>query len=360
MMDSAGAAEYLTDRDNCFTVEDMELVRAATLTGYLDTAAQLRLDPLPLLRGAGLSRAVIADAERMVPARSTIHLLEESARAARCPTFALRMAQRRTVADLGLVSLLIAHQPNLREAFAVMQRYRNRINSTLVLQLEEHGGVVVLRESFALNPPLVSRQSDELALGVMAGVGRWLLGSDWEVEEVRFAHEAPPVGEMPVYARSFAAPVRFGSDFLGLVLDPAVLDRPNPRADPALAAHARKMADAMIVDAPRSIEQEVEEAVLLQLPEGGASLAMTARSLGLHARTLQRRLDAAGLPFALLLDRVRRQQAARHLANPRLGLTEVAQLCGYNSLSAFTRWYAASHGLPPSRARGLREVKASA
>ncbi|WP_140420638.1 AraC family transcriptional regulator [Novosphingobium sp. B 225] len=329
----------------------MELVRAATLTGYLELAAQFRLDPLPLLRGAGLSRSVIAEPDRMIPARSVIHLLEESARAAHCPTFALRMALRRTVADLGLVSLLIAHQPSLREAFAVMQRYRNRINSTLVLQLEERGGVAVLHESWALEPPLVSRQSDELALGVLAGIGQWLLGPAWRVEEVRFAHAAPAVGEMPVYARAFGAPVRFGSDFVGLVLDSGVLDLPNPRADPALAAHAGAMAQAMIEGAPRSIEQEVEEALLQQLPVNGASLPVTARALGLNPRTLQRRLEAAGQPFAALLERVRRQQAARHLANPRLSLTQVAELTGYASLSAFTRWYNSSHGLAPSRAR---------
>ncbi|WP_374283346.1 AraC family transcriptional regulator [Novosphingobium sp.] len=336
----------------------MELVRAATLTGYFETAAALRLDPVPLLRRAGLTRRAIAEPDRMIPARATIALLEDSARTSQCPTFALRMSQRRTVADLGLVSLLIAHQPNLREALAVMQRYRNRINSTLVLQLEERGGVVVLHESFALNPPLVSRQADELAMGVMAGVGQWLLGERWRIEEVRFAHAAPPVGEMPVYQRSFGAPVRFGSDFLGLVLDPAVLDLPNPRADPALATHARAMAAAMIEDAARTIEQEVEEALLQQLPEGGASLAATARALGLHPRSLQRRLDEAGQPFGALLERVRRQQAARHLANPRLSLTDVAGLTGYASLSAFTRWYSASHGQPPSCARALRKVNA--
>jgi AraC-like DNA-binding protein len=117
------------------------------------------------------------------------------------------------------------------------------------------------------------------------------------------------------------------------------------------AAHARRMAETMIAEAPRSLEQEVEEAILLQLPEGGANLAVTARALGLHPRTLQRRLEAAGHPFAAMLDAVRRRQASRHLANPRLSLTEVAELTGYASLSAFTRWHAQVFGVPPRLAR---------
>lgn len=329
----------------------MELVRAATLTGYFQVAADLRLDTLPLLRSAGLARAIVAEPDRMIPARAVIHLLEESAQAANCPSFAVRMAERRSIADLGMVSLLIAHQPTLREAFSVMQRYRNRLNSTLVLQVDERGGVAVVQEQWALDPPLISRQSDELALGVLAGLGAWLLGDLWQIAEVYSAHPAPPPVDGAAYARLFRAPIRFGSDFSGLVVDTALLDAPNPRADPALAAHAKRMADAMMAETERSLEQEVEEAILLQLPEGRASLTATARALGLRSRTLQRRLESVGQTFAAMLEAVRCRQTTRHLANPRLNLTDVAGLVGYASLSAFTRWHTQAFGMAPRRSR---------
>ena len=46
----------------------MELVRAAALTGYFEVAAELRLDVVPLLRKAGLSRAMMINPEQMLPA----------------------------------------------------------------------------------------------------------------------------------------------------------------------------------------------------------------------------------------------------------------------------------------------------
>ena len=57
----------------------MELVRAAALKGYFEVAEELRLDPLPLLRRVGLTRSMAQNLEQMLPARSVIRLLEESA-----------------------------------------------------------------------------------------------------------------------------------------------------------------------------------------------------------------------------------------------------------------------------------------
>ena len=62
----------------------MELVRAAALTGYFEVAAELRLDVVPLLRKAGLSRAMMINPEQMLPAVAVIGLLEDTAQASGC------------------------------------------------------------------------------------------------------------------------------------------------------------------------------------------------------------------------------------------------------------------------------------
>ena len=94
----------------------MELVRAASLSGYFAVAEELRLDVVPLLRSAGLARSMMDNPEQMLPARSVVRLLEASAEASGCITFGLMMAERRQISDIGMVSLLIIHQPTLRDA----------------------------------------------------------------------------------------------------------------------------------------------------------------------------------------------------------------------------------------------------
>ena len=62
---------------------------------------------------------MMTNPEQMLPARSVVRLLEDSALASGCVTFGLRMAVERRVSDIGKVSLLIVHQPTLRPSLDV-------------------------------------------------------------------------------------------------------------------------------------------------------------------------------------------------------------------------------------------------
>ena len=328
-----------------------EIVRVAALTGYFDVARQVGIDPLPLLRDAGLNRTMMTNPEQMIPARAAIRLLEASAEASGCPTFGLRMAAQRSLGDLGMISLLIAHQPTLRDALVVLGHYRNRVNSTLVLVLDEQGDTVTLREDFSLDPPLFSRQASDLVLGVLARMCAEVLGAQWQPECVCLSYNEPPPWELDVYRRLFRCRLAFDSEFNGIVLNAADLDLPNPRASPGLAGHAGALIGTVMEPAHRTLTQEVEQSILLLLPSGRVSIKASAGALGMNLRTLQRGLVAEGTSFTEILNRIRAQLVSQHLANPRMRLTDIADLLGYSSLGAFTRWYTQAFGQPPSGAR---------
>jgi Arabinose-binding domain of AraC transcription regulator, N-term len=144
-----------------------ELVRVAALSGFFPTMQALGVDPAPLLKEAGLSPRMFGNTEQMIPARPAIRLLERAAEVTKCATFGLRMAESRSIANLGATSLLIAHQPTLRAALSALMLYRNRINSTLVLHLDDYGDSILIREDFSLEQPEPLQQSSDLALGVL-------------------------------------------------------------------------------------------------------------------------------------------------------------------------------------------------
>lgn len=327
-----------------------ELVRVAALSGYIETMKGLGLDPRPLLREQGLSADLLVNPEQLIPARAAIRLLERSAAESGCTTLGLRMAEGRALANLGASSLLIAHQPTLRQALIALQEFRARINSTLVLQIEDIGEETVLHEDFALRRPEPVRQSCDLALGVLVRLCAEVLGADWSPRLVCFTHEAPPAAELGRFTSMFGCPVQFDSEFNGIVLRTVDLDRPSQRADDQLARHARLLLDAVMSPTDRTVAQDVDHLIRLLMPAGRASVQNCAASMGMTVRTLQRLLDAEGTSFTGLLNEARMQLATQYLANPRMRITDIAGMLGYSSIGAFSRWHRQVFG-EPARAR---------
>jgi len=331
-----------------------EVVRVAAITGYQETMSGFGLDPRPFLREQGLNADMLANPERLIPAVSAIRLLERSAEATGCETFGLRMAEGRSLANLGATSLLIAHQPTLRQALATIVEFRTRINSTLVLHMEEVEGDIVLREDFQLSRPEPSRQASGLGLGVLGRLCGTVLGDGWSPRNLCFSHQPPPPDELPVFSRVFRCKPVFDCEFNGLVISPEDLDRPNQRADQQLALHARQLLELVMSPAERTARQDVDQLIKLLLPSAKASIQTCAGAMGVTVRTLQRSLEAEGESFSNLLNQARMQLATQYLANPRMRVTDVADMLGYSSIGAFSRWHAQTFGKPPRRERRSR------
>lgn len=328
-----------------------ELVRVAALSGYIETMAGLGLDPRPLLKEQGLSADLLVNPEQLIPAPAAIRLLERSAAETGCITLGLRMAEGRAIANLGATSLLIAHQPTLRHALTALREFRARINSTLVLHVEDIGTDTILREDFALRRPEPTWQSSDLALGVLMRLCTEVLGADWTPRLVCFSHQPPPPAQLPIFTRLFRCPLQFDSELNGLILHQSDLDRPNRRADDQLARHARQLIDTVMSPAGRSASEDVNHLIRLLMPAGRASIQHCAASLGVTVRTLQRLLDADGTSFSELLKATRMQLATQYLANHRMRITDVAEMLGYSSIGAFTRWYSQTFGQSPRASR---------
>ena len=98
----------------------VDVVRVAALTGYFQAMEALGANPSPLLSEVGWSPKLLSQPDQMISARAAMHLLERSAEVTGCSTIALRMTPSRGLADFGATSLLIEHEPTLRDALKVL------------------------------------------------------------------------------------------------------------------------------------------------------------------------------------------------------------------------------------------------
>jgi len=150
----------------------------------------------------------------------------------------------------------------------------------------------------------------------------------------------------------FDCPLEFDSGFDGMSFGSHSLVARNAYADPELAGHARRLLGLM--PGIRHDETTLERSrgmIPLLIQRGQADSANLARCLGISVRTLQRRLRFEEQTFSGVLNDCRRELSVRYLAHSSHSVTAVAELIGYSTLSAYSRWFVSEFGMPPGKWR---------
>ncbi len=100
-----------------------------------------------------------------------------------------------------------------------------------------------------------------------------------------------------------------------------------------------------------SVTDAVARCLRANLQKGTTAGEDLARHLGLHRRTLNRRLRAEGTTFQQVLDEVRYARARELLADVRISIADISLRLGYAEPSAFTRAFRRWAGTNPLRWR---------
>ena len=321
------------------------LIRSACLTGYVEVARSVGLDPFRLLSEVGLDRSCLYDPDIKIPTDPVIRLLERSASAARIEDFALRMAETRQLSNLGPVALAARDAATLREALEAAIRYLRLHNEAMLLSLVAMGDVIIFKSDLVAERCSVGRQAIELTVGVALRFIRQLFGGAWRSVPVWFSHGPP--AEMTSHLRMFGPWVEFGQECNGIILEARDLDTPLAGSDPAMARHVKQYLEPMLAQADVILSEQVRRLVYDLLVSHRASADRVASRLGINRRALHRQLARNDETFSSILDAVRTDLARRYIEDRGLPLTEVAHLLGFSELSAFSRWFPAEFDRSP-------------
>ena len=105
------------------------------------------------------------------------------------------------------------------------------------------------------------------------------------------------------------------------------------------------------------LRTRVENAISSLLPHGKVVVDDVARSLGMSKRTLIRRLSDERLNFTEVRQQLRRELAIRYLDDPKLNISKIAWLLGFNEVSAFTHAFKRWTGKTPSQMVSEEQVR---
>ncbi|WP_166362039.1 AraC family transcriptional regulator [Pseudomonas akapageensis] len=317
-------------------------LRSSSLTNFIEVALATGLDPYRQLRKAGISYSALMDPSIMVPAKSVMHLLEDSAHAAGIEDFGLRMGETRQLENLGPLAIALREEQTLRKAWQSLTRRLGLTNGSMVLRIEEANGVAIFRQEVTDDMGGAVRQGTELVTCVIFRTLKQLLGPAWTPLGVCFTHNAPvnPAKHRHVFGTS----VRFNHEFDGIVLATADLDTTIQSYDPLIARHAREFLDAKLAQSDVTMPDKVRKLVFALLPTGECVAEKVAQQLGVDRKTMYRHLAHHDQSYSSIVDAVRVDLVNRYVENRERSLSEIAILLGFSSLSAFSRWFSGRFG----------------
>ena len=328
------------------------LVRSAALSHYPEVAKSVGLDPYRMIAACGLPAVCLTDPEAKVPAAAVALLLEQSAQRSGKDDFGLRLADQRTLSNLGPLALLVREQPTIRKALEALVAYIFLHSEALHLKMEQQDGVATLSLAIEIGRPVPIRQSVEMGIGFLHRSLRHLLRDSWKPHAIHFTHAAPARKEL--HRRFFGTRIEYNQEFNGILCASGDLEAAVPAADATMAPYVQRYLDTLSARRNSTMSASVRECIYLMLPSGLCSADHVARRLGVDRRTVNRHLAREGETFSSVVDSVRAELVARYIDNRDRPLASVAELLGFSAHSAFSRWFRHRFGCSVSewRSRG--------
>jgi AraC-like DNA-binding protein len=261
----------------------------------------------------------------------------------------LRVGTETTRDEQTVAALAALHSPTLGEGLIKLARYKRLVCSEEIT-IEHRGGEARLsfewlRTDQEPPPRLIDGIFAATVRVAQHGTGTRVRPRRLELTRRRSYEE--------VLRRHFGCAIRFNAPTDTLVLGEADLALPMvTRNAEVLAALLPGLELALEGGGrARSLADDVRRALSQGICGERPAVEKIAKSLGMSARTLQRRLGALGTSYQALLDEVRRRTARRLLAKTDLGTGEVAFLLGFEELNSFSRAFHSWEGTTPTRWR---------
>ncbi|MEO8303166.1 MAG: AraC family transcriptional regulator [Betaproteobacteria bacterium] len=357
-----GASAFMTT--SVITLPNRSSVVRVVPAGYDRAASTLALKPLlqefcvdlqQVLAESGLPLELFDDPDNLVPFRQGSRLLGLCADRTGCAHLGLLIGRQTPLESLGFVADLAKAAPDVRSALRLLARYLTLSDGGGLLMPSEDAHVATYR--YALYEPGVERTEVvyDIALATVWNIVRALCGSQWLPREVRLMRSRP--ADVRPYRGFLRAPLRFDCDESAVVFDKAWLDTKlrsaNQERLAALEGKARTLEAQGTGDLPAQVRRVLRRQLLL----GSASMQDVAAELGLHQRTLDRKLKPQAISFRTLVDEVRYEVARQLLSDTAMPMIAIAHSLHFADASVFTRAFHRWAGVPPARWRAVNAAR---
>lgn len=326
-------------------------VQAGVLRSFESLVREYGGRPAELLRSVGLSQEYLRQclAEGRIAYDQFVALLNVTAASLGLPDFGMKLAERHARSGfVGPLHIAMRNSATLGAAFQYcsdnVHAYSECTAFTLIDNAASHRWI--LRVDIWSSRQMDRRQVIEHALLTNHLLVLSLSGGKVRPLEIWFTHD--PISELSTYARYFSVSLRFSQPLNAVVLDTVHKTFPIAGRDDEVYRLATSFIARNLGRPEEGVHERVRRVLLQRSDIRSISAAEVARSLGMHPRTLQRRLREEGLNFNGVRDQICREMAWHYLCHTRLPVARVAGMLGYREVSAFSyrcrKWFASPPG----------------
>lgn len=320
----------------------------------VDVAAEHGVSVDECLRGSKLNpdrlrqpgSEVTARQERVV-IRNLIELLGED----RC--LGLEAGSRYHLTMYGIWGFAMLSSPSLRSAIDLGLRFLDLTFALTTIEFRMQDGEAQLVMMADDLPSWVRQFAIERDAAAMQVIQKELFTEPVNFHRASFTFAAPRCAQR--FGDVFEVAPEFEASENFVAFDPALLDRPLPRANEHTRALAQQECQSLLQQrhARTGLSGRVRELIVerISVPPDADSVA---HELTMSPRTLRHHLAAEGTSFRQLLDEVREGLAEEMLVTGGMTVAETAQRLGYVELSSFSQAFRRWKGMGPRdfRSRG--------
>ncbi|HYJ56359.1 MAG TPA: AraC family transcriptional regulator [Mycobacterium sp.] len=313
------------------------LIRATNLRGYSDLVRELGGDPQVFRSRFHIPAGVEHEEDAFVSFESFVRMLEATAEDLSCHDFGLRLSSWQGLDILGPIAVIARNAQTLLAGLESIASYFYVHSPALKLTVASATAGTDLRFNYEVIGPGLPYvlQGYELSMANGARIIRLLAGPDARPSAICFMHDQR--GSDAAYREALGCPVRFGQSWCGFELPQQLAERAIASADPETRRIATKYLEAQYFPSTATLSERVADLARRLLPTGHCSVEAISDQLAMHPRTLQRGLATEGIRCQDLIERERRNAAAKYLAEPQLYLAQITALLGYAEQSTFNR-----------------------
>lgn len=332
-------------------VSSITSVAARALIGAV---ARLGKPVEALFESSGLDPSAAPDVDHHLAAEKYYELWDQAMQLVQDPAFGVRVGASFDLEELEAFGFLAMACETLRDAYertaAVRSLYNVGSRWELVLA-DDCLRMVWMPWPVTVQSEIARRGVNEYQVTEMLTCIRQMTGRRLMPRRIAFRHTGPR--DTAVHRELLGRLPDFEADFDGFEAELSWLSEPLRGTNSKLRAYFQKQCestrDAFSSDPP--FTALVRQRLAASMEGGALGMADIARALGTSSRSLHRRLQDEGTSFNELVDQVRRQFAEQYLARPKLAISEVAFLVGFNGPSAFHKAFRRWTGVTPSEYR---------